>query len=568
MTEPPVLAWSRPMELGIRGAKRARFWCALGLMVLAGCSLTRSSTVWYPPLSPPPIRHASGNLASAEANFSAGIEAEAARDPIAIDYYYAAATEAWPLHVACAATPGDPGSELYRASLRKLLESAAQFGRFDSTQGISLGDGQQIPVRYFGFLWQPEDFRCVLPVGTYASPELIRQYASSGVGAAYVILTSDVPRHPFTASRQPFAATAVLEPTSSPLAGGFTLDFYDPLRTAVTDTNLPLARDLTAPIAYAATQESNAWIDDFIRPAANDDLATLRMNEPFQPGKIPVVLVHGLASSPVTWSHLENDLRAHPAIMARYQVWVFRYDTGAPFLTSAAELRRQLAKLRQTVDPCRADQSLSRMVMIGHSLGGLVSKLQVTQSGDELWWSAAKQPFETIRAEPKTRAQLTNLFFFAPSPDVSRVIYIATPHHGSNYAQRCIGKISSALVQEPPERVALHAQLIRDNPDAFYDELNRDIPSSVNLLEPSSRILQATNRLPYRYGVRLHSIIGDDRWTFSQGRSDGIVAVSSAQMAGVQSEIFVDASHTGIQKRTETSAEVVRVLLAHAAEGP
>ena len=114
------------------------------------------------------------------------------------------------------------------------------------------------------------------------------------------------------------------------------------------------------------------------------------MTEPFQLGKIPLVLIHGLASSPVTWSHLENDLRAQPAVMARYQIWAFRYDTGDPFLTSAAELRQQLVALRQIYDPMRCDPSMSRMVMVGHSLGGLVSKLQVTNSNEVLWRSAAR----------------------------------------------------------------------------------------------------------------------------------------------------------------------------------
>src|SRR5262249_17879649 len=155
----------------------------------------------------------------------------------------------------------------------------------------------------------------------------------------------------------------------------------------------------------------------------------------YQRGKMPIVLVHGLASSPITWSHIENDLRALPAIMARYQIWTFRYNTGDPFLTSASELRRQLAALRQTYDPCRADPSLSRTVMIGHSLGGLVSKLQVTYSGDQLWESAAKQPLGSLRTDPETRARLANSFYFVPSPDIDCVIYIATPHRGSVYAR-------------------------------------------------------------------------------------------------------------------------------------
>ena len=145
------------------------------------------------------------------------------------------------------------------------------------------------------------------------------------------------------------------------------------------------------------------------------------------------------------------------------------------------------------------------------------------------------------------------------------MIYIATPHRGSVYARRCIGKLSSALVKEPPEWTARHAQLIRDNPNAFYPEMERGIPTSIDLLEPSSRILAATDELPYRPGVTLHSIIGDDRWTPSEGKSDGVVAVSSATLPGVQSQRTIDASHTEILRRDETTAEVIRILTNHAA---
>jgi len=556
------------METGTRGAKRARCCLALLLLAFAGCSLSRSSTVWCPPASPTPVSHATGSLASAEASFSAGIEAESANDSAAIDYFYAAAVDAWPLDVAGAMTPGDAGAELYRAAVRKLLACATRFGRLDSAHGLTLGDGRRVPVRYFGFLWHPVDFRCLQPVGSFASRSLTHRYASCGVGVEYVVLTSETPLRPFTKSRQPFAATAVLRPASPPLADGFTLDFYDPLRTYATDTGLPLARDITAPIAYAATQEGDAWLEDFLDPADNDAAASLRMIEPFQPGKIPIVLVHGLASSPVTWSDLENDLRTQSAIMAHYQIWVFRYDTGDPFLTSASELRGQLATLRQTYDPLHADPSMSRMVMVGHSLGGLVTKLQVTNSTYQLWRSAANVPFDTIRTDGDTRMRLARSFFFTPSPDISCVIFIATPHRGSIYARRCVGKISSALVKEPPDWRARHAQLVRDNPGAFYEEMSRGIPNSIDLLEPSSAILQATARLPYRQGVRLHSIIGDDRWTLGEGDSDGVVAVSSARLLGVRSELFVDASHTEILKQPATSREVMRILLAHAAAAP
>ena len=114
--------------------------------------------------------------------------------------------------------------------------------------------------------------------------------------------------------------------------------------------------------------EGDAWVEGFLQPDLDPALEGLRMSQPFQPGKIPVVFVHGLASSPITWSNLENELRANPAIMDRYQIWVFRYDTGDPFLGSAARLRMNLAQIRQTYDPCRADPNLSRMALVGHSL--------------------------------------------------------------------------------------------------------------------------------------------------------------------------------------------------------
>ena len=551
------------------GTTRTRLWIALFLfLTLAGCSLVRSSAHWYSPVDAPLPADTLTVLAPAQTNFAAGAAAEAAGDPAAVDFYYAAAAASWPAHVAGATAPEDPGAELHRASVRKLISSATRFGRLDPTRGITLAGGQFIPIRYFGFLWQPTDFGTFLPVDGYETPELVHRYIGAGVGVKYVVLTGNPLRRPFIKTNQPFAATAVLQPAGTSLPAGFTLDFYDPLRTSATDSGLLIARDITAPLAYAATQEGDSWLRGFIDPAANRASANLRMDEPFQSGKIPLVLVHGLASSPVTWSHFENDLRAQPGIMARYQIWTFRYDTGDPFLTSAFELRRQFAALRQTYDPCRADPTLSRSVMVGHSLGGLVSKLQITYAGNELWQSAAKVPLDTIRTDPVTRGQLANSFYFSPSPDISCVIYIATPHHGSVYAGRCVGLVSSALVEEPPAWKARHEQLIRDNPDAFYDELERGIPNSVDLLEPSSQILQATAELPYRDGVALHSIIGDDRWLPTQGRSDGVVAVSSAQLAGVQSEIFVDASHTEILKQSETSAEVLRILLEHVNTGP
>ena len=421
-----------------------------------------------------------------------------------------------------------------------------------------------MPVTYQGFVWQPDDFCTFLPVGSYESQRLSNRYVSRGVGVPYVVLTTNPPRHPFTN----VCATVCGDGRrcASRVAGRrFALQFYDPLRTCATDAGLPLARDLTAPIAYAASQETDAWLDDFLRPDRGDPLDGLHMREPFQPGKIPVVFVHGLASDPLTWAQLENDLRAQPAIFNRYQFWFFRYDTGDPFLASAARLRQQLAALRQTYDPMRCDPNLSRMVLIGHSMGGLLSKMQVTYSGDMIWQAAATQPFDTIVTDPTTRERLAAAFFFQPSPDISRVIYIATPHRGSSEATRCVGRVSSALVEE---RAGL-GRAASSNWCAtirarFATSCNAAMPNSVDLLEPKASFCRRPNALPYRSGVALHSIIGDDRWSPTQGPSDGVVAVSSARLGGVQSELVVDAKHTDVQRVPQTVREVMCILTHHA----
>jgi hypothetical protein len=205
------------------------------------------------------------------------------------------------------------------------------------------------------------------------------------------------------------------------------------------------------------------------------------------------------------------------------------------------------------------------MILVGHSMGGLLSKMQVTCSGDAIWRSAATRPFETVVTDPETRARLAEAFFFVPSPDIKRVIYIATPHRGSVQAHRCIGRISSALVEERPESRARHAQLSRDNPGLFRPELSRRVPTSIDLLEPGSLVLQSTQCLPYGSGVHVHSIIGNDRWTIGEGQSDGVVPVSSARIAGVQSELMVDAKHTQVQRHPHTVREVICILTNHAA---
>ena len=97
-----------------------------------------------------------------------------------------------------------------------------------------------------------------------------------------------------------------------------------------------------------------------------------------------------------------NELRGDPALRDRYQFWLFMYPTGIPFPASAAHLRQALDDLREVVDPGRADSALDRMVVVGHSMGGLIAKMMVLDSGDALWNLVATRAVRGPEGERRT----------------------------------------------------------------------------------------------------------------------------------------------------------------------
>ncbi|MFN0017471.1 MAG: esterase/lipase family protein [Pirellulaceae bacterium] len=329
---------------------------------------------------------------------------------------------------------------------------------------------------------------------------------------------------------------------------------------------MPLSYDLTAPLAEILRKSPRNYFTGFVQPDAPADQSRLSFLEPYQKGKPPVIFIHGLFSDPQGWADMVNDLRALPGFCNRYQIWFFRYPTGQGFLRSAAELRQELQAAIQTCDPHGMDPALQELVLVGHSMGGLVAKLQVTHSGDTIWRRLANRPLNEINTDEKTRTKLASACFFEPAPYVRRVIFIATPHCGSNDASGMVGNGASLLVRESPQEAQMHRQLLEQNPGVFSQFIQKRMPTSIDLLQPDSPLLSAMREMRVGDEVQLHTILGVATIPSLRGPTDGVVPVASARHPGVRSESTTHAPHSKVHHAPESTREVARILSEHLAE--
>ena len=289
----------------------------------------------------------------------------------------------------------------------------------------------------------------------------------------------------------------------------------------------------------------------------------LFMMQGYRRGSIPVVLVHGTASSPARWAELLNELQGDPRIRERFQFWVYLYDTGNPIGYSAGRLRVALTETVQALDPDGQDPALRRMVVIGHSQGGLLTKLTAIDSGTQFWDRISKKPLDQVDVSPETRALLQQSAFFTPLPFVERVIFVATPHHGAIQAGRPLGAMAAWLVTLPVRVFGGLAQAVASTGDEELVAYMRRPPTAIDNMNPRNPGLRMLASIPVDSRIPSHSIIAVKGDGPKEDGDDGIVAYQSAQIAGVASELVVRWDHS-CQGQPEVIEEIRRILLEHA----
>ncbi len=342
--------------------------------------------------------------------------------------------------------------------------------------------------------------------------------------------------------------------------------------TSVTVGNraVPLEYALTA--ALADTLEgSQAYAIELKALFAGDfkilkDTARFKDNvflmAPYRPGRIPLVLVHGTASSPARWAQLLNEIFNDRELWNRYQVWLFTYNTGNPILYSGGILTQGLRSVVQQLDPAGTDGALRKMVVIGHSQGGLLTKLTAIDSGDRFWDRAFTVPIDQVDVSSDTRELLRRSFFYEPLPFVNRVVFISTPHRGSHLSGGYITDMLRRLISLPFTLLSPLQEAFQRNPEAVTTRaMKAEIPRSTDNMDPDSPFIKTFASIPIAPGISAHSIIAVANPEDPKAEwDDGVVAFSSAQIDGVTSELVVHSGHSA-QESPLAIEEVRRILV-------
>jgi pimeloyl-ACP methyl ester carboxylesterase len=286
----------------------------------------------------------------------------------------------------------------------------------------------------------------------------------------------------------------------------------------------------------------------------------LSLLQPYARGKVPVVLVHGLWASPWSWSRTIEALEADPVIKNGFQFWTFGYSTGDPIPYSAVLFRKALDEARRKLDPGKTDLAFDRVVLVGHSMGGLLSKMMAVEPGDRLWRVVSDRPFDEMKGKEDDRKQLQSALFFQAHPAVRSVIYIATPHRGSRLDRGSLQRVGTRLIRTPDPLRGAHDRLVAENPPNFFHEFFRKgMPTSIDELEWGSPILTGLSDLAHPPRTKVHSIIAVRPDSPPDDRTDGLVSYESAHIAGATSEKVVAAGHL-CQDHAEVIGEVRRIL--------
>lgn len=427
------------------------------------------------------------------------------------------------------------------------------------------------------FPWKLEEFEKFLPADQYAVRGVSVRNRTAGIGLPLIAVRKNAGKR--ASGGQAAAVTAILR-----VQGGLAalnagtaravLELYSTQDTSTVNMKdgiaVPLESDLTTPMAYVleGSELFDLGLMSFLGREPNKIPDGLYMTEPYRPGKIPVVFVHGTASNPVWWVEMFNTLRFDPLIREKYQFWYFVYTSNKIVALSAAELRDALRDKVATLDPQEKDPALQQIVVTGHSQGGLLTKFTAVDTGESLVRALTGKDLDALQMPEESKARVRHLLVLKPLPFVKKVIFLSTPHRGSFQSKNWIRNLLRRLVTLP-------ATIIQNSME-YYDYMTDDVKkmmggkktffTSADSMSPDNPLLKALADIPLAPGVRGHSIIAVNTDGDPKLGNDGVVEYSSAHLDGMASEFIVKSDHSS-QLNPLAIDEVRRILVENLAAG-
>jgi triacylglycerol esterase/lipase EstA (alpha/beta hydrolase family) len=407
-------------------------------------------------------------------------------------------------------------------------------------------------------VWSPNYFSSFLLSAPIKEKIIKKENHQSGVGGSLVAVRQVNPRENF-APKLGFSAPATA--TLDFKGNDATLALRRPTKQPTAEVEgkvRPLAADFSAPISYFQPP-SNLLLFGFmegIRGGRGADPTGLYFLQPYDPDRIPIVFVHGLFSTPFTWVETINGLQADPEIRKHYQFWVFAYPTGNPILYSALRLRQELAKADKLYPNHKP------YVVVGHSMGGMLTHLQVTTVTRAMWEKDPKigAIARNIFARSAKDSVVVRALTYQANPRIKRVVFVCTPHRGSDIATNSIGKIGISLIALPFKVAKTMTDALTAQEIAQLSGSAKRLPTSISGLKPTNPGFPVVNSAPMT--VPYHSIIGDRGKGDTPKSTDGVVAYWSSHLDGAKSEKIVPGPHasTGLP---QTITELDRILELH-----
>lgn len=524
-------------------------------------------------------------LAEEKSNGSAGSKAPAGA---AIDAWLESARHAYAYLFFTARNPRDRAFEDRQTQVRDYYNYAVQqaitglFGRYQKSNeagppAIPQVGGWHIDSDLSALQLQPGAAvpQELIPAASLTFSGLRNIYRRDGFGAELVAVTDERPHADKVPYREtPFPAlTAVLKFDGADLrqvmaTRSLRIVVFDPYKTSTVrlgEQDIPLAANFTS--GYGLWLARSDFALQALRSlfGSADGLTQPRiyLMQPYDPNRRTIVMLHGLASSPEAWINVANEVLGDETLRRRYQVWQVYYPTNAPLPINNLAIREAVTQTLAHFDPSGKAEASRNITLIGHSMGGVLSRLMVSSSEDKLWEALLESYPMQGAQQTRIEKRLGPYLRFEPLPQVSDAIFIASPHRGTDFANNRISRWVANLITLPVTMLGqlsdISRELIRIAPGK-QDLGPLRIPNSIDNLSDRDPFVRLSSGLPMNPRVRFHSIIGNDTPGVPLAEaSDGIVPYASAHLDGAASELVIPSQHS-VQENPLAILEIRRIL--------